>query len=191
MTELAHTGMTAHQVTSHVTNLNSRSAGWLADVAVAAEVKDPQLASLALADWALCVANVYMRFERHHPLYDSCIQRFGPRTPWDGAREVVSDEGWQAFWVNQLYGKPEFVIHVLNVAEANVSGDWGPVTAEVFDTDALRSPPAGPFIGWVARRLSALVELTLDNLAEGTLAGTASPPPRPLRPSASPGPVQE
>lgn len=178
--ELTLLGTTVHQVSSSAVNLSAQPAWWLARVEASAEESASELGHLALANWALCVANVYQRFQRHHPLYQSCLAELGPAPDWDGARERVCTESWQAQWVNQLYGSHAFVLHVIDVAEANTRGKEGPLSEEVFAQPADAVAP-GPVTRFLSRSAAKVVAATLAELGRLDLpSGPDYPPPGPI-----------
>jgi hypothetical protein len=156
-------GTSAQQVSHDKVNLQPAPVWLLAHIEAAAEPVDRDVASVALAAWGLCVANIYIRFRRHHPAREGSLRAFGRSPPFDEARALISSDDWQAEWVNQHYGVPEFAIYVLDVAEANCAGQQGPPVSERFRQHPKPERPPGRVVRTLARLVSDVVELIAED----------------------------
>lgn len=120
---LARLATTTHQVTSGATNIQSRPATALALAeAHAEEGQLDELASHALALWALTILYMQVQFNLPHPLFKEGVSSLGTNPRWNEARTLVSSAEWQQQWANQIGGKGGSLEFILDVAKYSHDG---------------------------------------------------------------------
>lgn len=129
MDGLTQLATSPYQVTSGVTNFMTRPASSLASAEECAEREGGQteLASFALADWAVAIAYPQVHFGiKYHPLFAEGVRKFGGDPPWNEAINRVRDPSWNIRWANQLQYRLDVAISMLELARALHEGPDGP-----------------------------------------------------------------
>jgi hypothetical protein len=114
---LARLATTPYQITPGAFNYLSRPASALAAAERAAENERlPEVAILALANWAVTMLYSQTHFLVVHPLFGEGLRLLGENPPWESAIGRVRDPTWNSQWANQLGDKVEALGDILEVA---------------------------------------------------------------------------
>lgn len=127
MNGLALLATSPYQVMPGVTNHLTRPVTALAKAERCAEdASEPQLASLALANWAVAISYPQVHFGyTYHPLFEEGVRSFGERPPWQPAIERAQDPAWALHWANQLQNRLDFPVSILELAQDLHEGPGG------------------------------------------------------------------
>jgi hypothetical protein len=128
MDGLAQLAASPYQVAPSVTNYMTKPATSLASAELCAERGDQiELASFALADWAVAITYPQVHFGfTYHPLFAEGVRTFGDHPPWNQAINRVRDPSWNIRWANQLQYRLDVVVSVLELARDLHEGPDGP-----------------------------------------------------------------